>query len=444
MNETNIAKIVADIKKYDVVSIFELDILIKKYTKKDVLNAFEQVLTTSTLNKKEIQRKYLDIILYLKLGTKFPDIKTFEDLCKKYGDDEVSDYVSRCSIMAEDEQKMIDEKMEKENFNESIDKIGGESMDPIKMYLKDIGSIPEVDFEETEVLFKIYSNPEETPETEKMNKLKLKVGNDDIRKLVKIYSNPEYRKKFSNDQIRNLAKKAFVSANLKLVVSIAKRYSNNSYNNSLLDLIQEGNSGLIRAVEKFDLTRGYKFSTYASWWIRQAITRSLADQAKTIRVPVHMVEIINRILKVEKQLTIELGRQPSDDEIAQKAGFSLEKVYEAKKIYFETTNTSLNMSVGMDDDETTLLDFIPDTSSTPEEELMRKQAIEGLYRALNTLTPRERNIIMMRWGLMDGRTHTLDEVGQMYNVTRERIRQIEAKSFRKLRSPSRLKYYGNE
>lgn len=265
--------------------------------------------------------------------------------------------------------------------------------DPVRMYLKEIGKVPLL-----------------TPEEEIDLAIKMANGDED-------------------------AKHRMTEANLRLVVSIAKRYVGRGM--LFLDLIQEGNLGLIKAVEKFDYTKGYKFSTYATWWIRQAITRAIADQARTIRIPVHMVETINKTIRVSRQLLQELGHDPSAEEIAREMDMPVEKVRDILKIAQEPV--SLETPIGEEEDSH-LGDFIPDEdASEPSEAASFSLLREQLEEVLDTLAPREKKVLELRFGIVDGRTRTLEEVGKEFNVTRERIRQIEAKALRKLRHPSRSK-----
>ncbi len=297
--------------------------------------------------------------------------------------------------------------------------------DPVRMYLKEIGKVPLLNADE-EINIAIRMEKGE----EAKQKLEGGVGDD---------GNPltDEEKKTLQAAIDDgtKAKQLLAEANLRLVVSIAKRYVGRGM--LFLDLIQEGNLGLIKAVEKFDYRKGYKFSTYATWWIRQAITRAIADQARTIRIPVHMVETINKLIRVSRQLLQEYGREPTPEEIAKAMGISEAKVREIIKIAQEPV--SLETPIGEEEDSH-LGDFIPDDDApAPAEAASHALMREQLWDVLNTLTPREEKVLRLRFGLDDGNQRTLEEVGREFKVTRERIRQIEAKALRKLRHPSRSK-----
>jgi len=297
--------------------------------------------------------------------------------------------------------------------------------DPVRMYLKEIGKVPLLSADEE---INIAMRMEKGDEAKQM----LESGiNADGKSLT------DEEKKQCQAAIDDgtQAKRLLAEANLRLVVSIAKRYVGRGM--LFLDLIQEGNLGLIKAVEKFDYRKGYKFSTYATWWIRQAITRAIADQARTIRIPVHMVETINKLIRVSRQLLQEYGREPTPEEIAKAMGISEAKVREIIKIAQEPV--SLETPIGEEEDSH-LGDFIPDDDApAPAEAASHALMREQLWDVLNTLTPREEKVLRLRFGLDDGNQRTLEEVGREFKVTRERIRQIEAKALRKLRHPSRSK-----
>ena len=294
--------------------------------------------------------------------------------------------------------------------------------DPVRMYLKEIGKVP------------LLAPDEEIELAQKMSAGNL--AKEQLEEAEEGSLSPEDQAELKKlAKAGDAAKQKLAEANLRLVVSIAKRYVGRGM--LFLDLIQEGNLGLIKAVEKFDYTKGYKFSTYATWWIRQAITRAIADQARTIRIPVHMVETINKVIRVNRQLLQELGHDPTPDETAAEMGMPVEKVREILKIAQEPV--SLETPIGEEEDSH-LGDFIEDdTASEPSEAASFTLLKEQLVEVLSTLTPREEKVLKLRFGIEDGRTRTLEEVGKEFNVTRERIRQIEAKALRKLRHPSRSK-----
>ena len=297
--------------------------------------------------------------------------------------------------------------------------------DPVRMYLKEIGKVPLLSADEE---INIAMRMEKGDEAKQM----LESG---INADGKPLTDEEKKQCQSAIDDGTQAKRLLAEANLRLVVSIAKRYVGRGM--LFLDLIQEGNLGLIKAVEKFDYRKGYKFSTYATWWIRQAITRAIADQARTIRIPVHMVETINKLIRVSRQLLQEYGREPTPEEIAKAMGISEAKVREIIKIAQEPV--SLETPIGEEEDSH-LGDFIPDDDApAPAEAASHALMREQLWDVLNTLTPREEKVLRLRFGLDDGNQRTLEEVGREFKVTRERIRQIEAKALRKLRHPSRSK-----
>ena len=319
------------------------------------------------------------------------DIEQLETLYEKFEQENIriesTVEIIDVSENKEDPSKKTKKEVEKEINELSLDNI---SNDSVQMYLREIGRVPLLTREEEVTLAK-------------------RKEKDDVA-----------------------AKQNLAEANLRLVVSIAKKYVGRSANLSLLDLIQEGNIGLFRAVEKFDYRKGYKFSTYATWWIRQAITRAIADQSRTIRIPVHMVETINKFSQITRRLVQDLGREPMPEEIASEMGIEIEKVRHIMKISQDTV--SLETSVGEDDDDSTLRDFIEDTDTVlPSQTAGRQLLKEYVKEILVELSPREQKILKLRFGLEDGVAHTLEEIGQEFGVTRERIRQIEAKALEKIR-----------
>lgn len=306
--------------------------------------------------------------------------------------------------------------------NSMADSLGTD--DPVRMYLKEIGKVNLLTSDEEIELAQIMEAGNAASE----QLAELEKAGEDIPDEVRVELTQAIKK-------GERAKQRLAEANLRLVVSIAKRYVGRGM--QFLDLIQEGNLGLIKAVEKFDFTKGFKFSTYATWWIRQAITRAIADQARTIRIPVHMVETINKVIRVSRQLLQELGHDPTPEEIAAEMNMPVERVREILKIAQEPV--SLETPIGEEEDSH-LGDFIPDEdASEPAEAASFTLLKEQLVEVLSTLTPREEKVLKLRFGIEDGRTRTLEEVGKEFNVTRERIRQIEAKALRKLRHPSRSK-----
>ncbi len=306
--------------------------------------------------------------------------------------------------------------------------------DPVRMYLKEIGQIPLLTHDlEIKYAQQVSNGRYAKEQLDEYELGILDLEESDIDELKE------------TQRIAAEAKNKLVEANYRLVVSIAKRYVGRGL--LFLDLIQEGNMGLMRAVDKFDYEKGFKFSTYATWWIRQAITRAVADQARTIRIPVHMVETINKMIRIQRQLIQDLGREPAIEEIADKMGITPEKVQNIQRIAKEPI--SLEAHVGEEEDSS-LGDFISDPNAlTPHEYMLQEMVKQTLDEVLETLTDREEKVLRLRYGLFDGKNHTLEEVGREFGVTRERIRQIEAKALRKLRSPSRQNklrefYYGKK
>ena len=407
----------------------------KKKEQKDMAQEQEQRLKfqQKLIEILELGKKKKNMLEYEEIADFFKDLnldpEKFEmvidyleqngiDVLKISNDDDVDD-----DIILDDEDEV-----EVEKIDLSVPE-GVSVEDPVRMYLKEIGKVPLLSADEE---IELAQNMEDGAEaTEKINVIKGRIKGE-----------TEEEKEEINEEIKTLqrdvdkgadAKKRLAEANLRLVVSIAKRYVGRGM--LFLDLIQEGNLGLIKAVEKFDYKKGYKFSTYATWWIRQAITRAIADQARTIRIPVHMVETINKLIRVSRQLLQELGREPSPEEIAKEMNMPVERVREILKISQEPV--SLETPIGEEEDSH-LGDFIKDDNvPVPADAAAFTLLKEQLEEVLGTLTEREQKVLTLRFGLEDGRARTLEEVGKEFNVTRERIRQIEAKALRKLRHPSR-------
>ncbi len=380
----------------------------------------------------ELARKRKNMLEYQEVSDFFKDMNLSPDEIEK-----ILDYLEANQVdvlrIAEDDDILIDD--EDNEMDVEVEKIdlsvpdGVSLEDPVRMYLKEIGKVPLLTADEEIELAK-----------------RMEEGNaasEQIEALLADLEGASAKQKTAiEEQIKDLnkivsegadAKKRLAEANLRLVVSIAKRYVGRGM--LFLDLIQEGNLGLIKAVEKFDYRKGYKFSTYATWWIRQAITRAIADQARTIRIPVHMVETINKLIRISRQLLQELGREPTPEEIAEEMNMPVDRVREILKISQEPV--SLETPIGEEEDSH-LGDFIQDDNvPIPSEAAAFTLLGEQLGEVLGTLTEREQKVLRLRFGLDDGRARTLEEVGKEFNVTRERIRQIEAKALRKLRHPSR-------
>lgn len=407
----------------------------KKKEQKDMAQEQEQRLNfqQKLIEILELGKKKKNMLEYQEIADFFKDLnldpEKFEmvidyleqngiDVLKISNDDDVDD-----DIILDDEDEV-----EVEKIDLSVPE-GVSVEEPVRMYLKEIGKVPLLSADEE---IELAQNMEDgAVATEKINVLKGRIDGASEEEKAEI---KEEIKTLQRDVDKGAdAKKRLAEANLRLVVSIAKRYVGRGM--LFLDLIQEGNLGLIKAVEKFDYKKGYKFSTYATWWIRQAITRAIADQARTIRIPVHMVETINKLIRVSRQLLQELGREPSPEEIAKEMNMPVERVREILKISQEPV--SLETPIGEEEDSH-LGDFIKDDNvPVPADAAAFTLLKEQLEEVLGTLTEREQKVLTLRFGLEDGRARTLEEVGKEFNVTRERIRQIEAKALRKLRHPSR-------
>lgn len=394
-----------------------------KFTSLD--EAKEFLLKSKEQNADVSQKQFLDAVSALNL-----DDDTLDDLYN-WIDENMIEFIDGDELDEDDlnEDDLNDEDLgEEDSIAEEISQLEktfanashAKINDPVKMYLKEIGQIPLLDPKEEPIIARQIQEGEQAKEDIKNPDL----NEEEKKKLAKIIADGEE------------AKQTLISSNLRLVVSIAKKYVGRGM--LFLDLIQEGNCGLIKAVEKFDYTKGFKFSTYATWWIRQSITRAIADQARTIRIPVHMVETINKLTRIQRQLVQDLGRDPMPEEIAEKMeNISAEKVREIQKIALDPV--SLETPIGEEDDSH-LGDFIEDKDTLSPDDYTNNQLLKDEINAvLQGLTEREEKVLRLRFGLLDGRTRTLEEVGKEFNVTRERIRQIEAKALRKLKNPNRCK-----
>lgn len=395
-----------------------------KFTSLD--EAKEFLLKSKEQNADVSQKQFLDAVSALNL-----DDDTLDDLYN-WIDENMIEFIDGDELDEDDlnEDDLNDEDLgEEDSIAEEISQLEktfanashAKINDPVKMYLKEIGQIPLLDPKEEPIIARQIQEGEQAKEDIKNPDL----SEEEKKKLAKIIADGEE------------AKQTLISSNLRLVVSIAKKYVGRGM--LFLDLIQEGNCGLIKAVEKFDYTKGFKFSTYATWWIRQSITRAIADQARTIRIPVHMVETINKLTRIQRQLVQDLGRDPMPEEIAEKMeNISAEKVREIQKIALDPV--SLETPIGEEDDSH-LGDFIEDKDTLSPDDYTNNQLLKDEINAvLQGLTEREEKVLRLRFGLLDGRTRTLEEVGKEFNVTRERIRQIEAKALRKLKNPNRCKH----
>ena len=405
----NINTIINDIKRNEFFSVELYFKYIKKYGKEDVLKAFRRILLNSN-NIQNIYDKFYVVFISIELENVIITKEIFNQLLEKYGKSRINQYIVDMMELTDDEIKdknIYDNinvcmdylnTLEEENINveNNNDTKEDESIyfydDSIKAYLVEINKIPLLTVEEEKELA---------------------------------------TRAASGDQ---LAKDKLIEANLRLVVSIAKKHTGRGLH--LLDLIQEGNVGLIRAVEKFDVTRGFKFSTYATWWIRQGITRSIADHARTIRIPVHMIDTVYKVERLQKRFVVQYNRKPTAKELAEILKLDLTRIEEALKLQDDTLSLDVPWS---NDEDIALIDLIEDRKSNGEgfDDSFRREALEY---CLGTLTDREAEVLKLRFGWGDGATHTLEEVGQLFGVTRERVRQIESKALRKLRHPTRRKF----
>lgn len=414
---SELMKDISSIKNFSLKDYYELT---DEYGKKEVISAFRNLLKHNEDRYFYILRRYVFAYIAIELECNNIDSKTYTNLCNKYGDENIdkfileADNLNRNDKISSNVSKILDFLIKNEEMQFSKDKeknsnniedkeenIESFSDDLIKEYLKEVGSVPLLTIEEEREIFKKYNST------------------SDEKERIKI-------------------KNKIVESNLRLVVSIAKKYKNNGNNYSFIDIIQDGNAGLMTAVDRYDFNKGYKFSTYATWWIRQAITRSMADHSRMIRVPVHLSDQMRRIVATKTNLSFQLGREPSKKEIASFMNISVEKVNEVERVLLTLEPTSLQAPVGEEEDST-LSDFIPDENHSVEDEYNKIELSNAVKGILNELSEKESEVIKYRFGFYNDKVYTLEEVGLIFGVTRERIRQIECKALRKLRHPSRSK-----
>ena len=409
-------KIINEIKNIKVFDLKEYYELIEKYGEKNVITAFRTLLVNSKNDdsKMRILQKYSYAYITIDIENLVIDKNSYKKLCNKYGEDNVDKYIIEyeeigtnakisdniskiLDFLVKDEEEK-EENITNNDFNNDVI-VDDYTDDPVKQYLKEIGKIPTFSEDEEKEIFRKYNNA------------------IDEKEKIKI-------------------KQEIVTANLKLVVSIAKKYVKPSY--SILDVIQDGNIGLMKAIDKYDLNRGYKFSTYATWWIKQSITRALSEKSRMIRLPVHICELIRKVTANREKLAYELGREPNDDELAKSLGISVQRLKEVTTSINDPI--SLQTPVGEEDDES-IESFVPDETHSIEEDYYKIELKDLFSDIFSTLSPREQKVIKLRFGIDNDKILTLEEVGNVLGVTRERVRQIESKVLRKLKKNKNLRSF---
>ena len=409
-------KIINEIKNIKVFDLKEYYELIEKYGEKNVITAFRTFLVNSKndASKMRILQKYSYAYITIDIENLVIDKNSYKKLCNKYGEDNVDKYIIEyeeigtnakisdniskiLDFLVKDEEKK-EENITDNDFNNDVI-VDDYTDDPVKQYLKEIGKIPTFSEDEEKEIFRKYNNAIDEKEKIKINQ-------------------------------------EIVTANLKLVVSIAKKYVKPSY--SILDVIQDGNIGLMKAIDKYDLNRGYKFSTYATWWIKQSITRALSEKSRMIRLPVHICELIRKVSAVREKIAYELGREPNDDELAKSLGISVQRLKEVTTSINDPI--SLQTPVGEDDDES-IESFVSDETHSIEEDYYKIELKDLFSNVFSTLSPREQTVIKLRFGFDNDKMLTLEEVGNVLGVTRERVRQIESKVLRKLKKNKNLRSF---